>query len=175
MQLTATPADGYTFTSWSGDATGSTNPITISMSDNKNITANFTAIPPPVELGSIRNFGAYGGNAGITNQGVYTVINNGAIGTTAAPTLITGFHDVNSKINNNESLFTFLKIEYNPKMEDYIYNKYLREEVEKMIDLYKQTTCTNDISNLKINVSSDIQIKSADKIRLEKNNTENLN
>ena len=88
--------------------------------------------------------------------------------------IITGFHDVNIKINNNESLFTFLKIEYNTKMEDYIYNKYLREEVEKMIDLYKQTTCTNDISNLKINVSSDIQIKSADKIRLEKNNTENL-
>ena len=97
--------------------------------------------------------------------------------------IITGFHDVNSKINNNESLFTFLKIEYNPKMEDYIYNKYLREDVEKMIELYKQiyTLATNDnsstcydINNLKINVSSDVQIKSADKIRLEKNNIETL-
>jgi len=38
-------------------------------------------------------FGAFGGNAGITNQGIYTVINNGSIGTTAASTLITGFHD----------------------------------------------------------------------------------
>jgi hypothetical protein len=94
--------------------------------------------------------------------------------------IIAGFHDVNIKINNNDSLFTFLKIEYNSKMEDYIYNKYLREEIEKIIDLYKQTTdigCNNgnsNISNLKINVNSDIQIKSADKIRLEKNNTENL-
>jgi hypothetical protein len=38
-------------------------------------------------------FGAFGGNAGITNQGINTVINNGSIGTTAASTLITGFHD----------------------------------------------------------------------------------
>jgi len=38
-------------------------------------------------------FGSFGGNAGVTNQGIYTVINNGSIGTTAASTLITGFHD----------------------------------------------------------------------------------
>jgi hypothetical protein len=90
--------------------------------------------------------------------------------------IIAGFHDVNIKINNNDSLFTFLKIEYNTKMEDYIYNKYLREDVEKGVELYKQIKNYNktDIKGLKINVNSDIQIKSADKIRLEKNNTENL-
>lgn len=49
-------------------------------------------VPPPT-LGSISMFGAFGGNAGITNQGINTVINNGSIGTTAASTLITGFHD----------------------------------------------------------------------------------
>ncbi|MCX5642081.1 MAG: glycosyl hydrolase family 28-related protein [Candidatus Omnitrophica bacterium] len=37
--LTATPAAGYHFTGWSGNATGSTNPITITMNNNKNITA----------------------------------------------------------------------------------------------------------------------------------------
>jgi uncharacterized repeat protein (TIGR02543 family) len=93
VQLTATPAANYRFGSWSGDASGSTNPLSVNMISNKNITANFIAIPPPVVLGSIANFGAYGGNAGITNQGVETVIHNGAIGTTAAATLITGFHD----------------------------------------------------------------------------------
>lgn len=93
VQLTAVPSAGYTFGSWSGDATGSTNPLSVNMIANKNITANFIAVPPPVALGSIANFGAFGGNAGITNQGVHTVINNGAIGTTAASTLITGFHD----------------------------------------------------------------------------------
>lgn len=43
--ITATPASGYVFSSWSGDATGITNPLTVSMTGNKNITANFTAIP----------------------------------------------------------------------------------------------------------------------------------
>jgi len=93
VQITATPDEGYIFSSWSGDTTSTTNPINIPMNGNKNITANFTAVPPAVVLGSIANFGAYGGNAGITNQGLHTVINNGAIGTTAASTLITGFHD----------------------------------------------------------------------------------
>ena len=47
----------------------------------------------PPSLGSASVFGVFGGNAGITNQGLNTVINNGSIGTTAASTLITGFHD----------------------------------------------------------------------------------
>src|SRR6185503_6037888 len=37
-------------------------------------------------------FAAIGGSAGVTNQGINTVI-NGAIGTTAVATAITGFHD----------------------------------------------------------------------------------
>ncbi len=47
----------------------------------------------PGILGSASIFGAFGGNAGITNQGINTVINNGSIATTAASTLITGFRD----------------------------------------------------------------------------------
>lgn len=49
--------------------------------------------PTTVNLGTAAMFGAFGGNAGITNQGLNTVINNGSIGTTAASTLVTGFHD----------------------------------------------------------------------------------
>jgi hypothetical protein len=44
-------------------------------------------------LGVAATFGSLGGNAGITNQGIETVI-NGDIGTTGASTLLTGFHDV---------------------------------------------------------------------------------
>lgn len=43
--LTAKPAAGYIFSAWSGDATGTTNPISVTMSGNKNITATFVAIP----------------------------------------------------------------------------------------------------------------------------------
>ena len=52
-------------------------------------------IPAP-NLGKAAAFGAFGGNAGITNQGLNTVINNGSIATTAAATLVTGFHDSNA-------------------------------------------------------------------------------
>jgi hypothetical protein len=60
-----------------------------------NYVWTFTTVvpPPPVVLGTAANFGAFGGTAGITNQGLNTVINNGGIGTTGASTLITGFHD----------------------------------------------------------------------------------
>jgi uncharacterized repeat protein (TIGR02543 family) len=42
VTLTPQPAAGYLFTSWSGDATGTANPLTITMNSNKNIIANFT-------------------------------------------------------------------------------------------------------------------------------------
>ncbi len=45
-----------------------------------------------VNLRSAASFGAFGGGAGVTNQGINTVV-NGNLGTTAACTLITGFHD----------------------------------------------------------------------------------
>jgi uncharacterized repeat protein (TIGR02543 family) len=46
VQLSATPNSGYTFTGWSDDASGTTNPLTVTMNSNKNITANFILIPP---------------------------------------------------------------------------------------------------------------------------------
>ena len=45
VTVTATANTGYQFSSWSGDASGMTNPITITMDEDKSITANFTQIP----------------------------------------------------------------------------------------------------------------------------------
>jgi len=41
VQLTAVPATGYHLLSWSGGATGSTNPLNVTMDGNKTITATF--------------------------------------------------------------------------------------------------------------------------------------
>ena len=41
VQLTATAGSGNTFVNWSGDATGSANPVNVTMSTNKFVTANF--------------------------------------------------------------------------------------------------------------------------------------
>jgi hypothetical protein len=57
---------------------------------------NFTAggsigpIGPP--LGAAATFGTFGGGAGMTNQGLNSIV-NGDIGTTAVSTAVTGFHD----------------------------------------------------------------------------------
>jgi len=53
------------------------------------------AIADPGSLGSAASFGVFGGGAGMTNQGLSTVI-NGDIGTTADTTLVTGYHDLNA-------------------------------------------------------------------------------
>ncbi len=76
--------------------TGATNGAGIPMANN--YVWNFTTvvpvvvIPPPVATTGLF-FGVFGGNAGITNQGLFTVI-NGNIGTTAVATLVTGFKEV---------------------------------------------------------------------------------
>ncbi|TAL89578.1 MAG: DUF3494 domain-containing protein, partial [Rhodanobacter sp.] len=49
--------------------------------------------PPPTNiLGSASTFGVFGGSAGMTSSGLFTVV-NGDIGTTAVSTAVTGFHD----------------------------------------------------------------------------------
>jgi hypothetical protein len=55
---------------------------------------NCTVPPQPaaIPLNSASMFGVFGGSAGVTNQGLNTVI-NGSIGTTAVSTAVTGFHD----------------------------------------------------------------------------------
>lgn len=82
--------------------------------------------------------------------------------------IIKGSHDVNLKLNHHNSIFTFLKIEYSTKMEDYLFSKYFKSAVDKIEaqlkgDSYK---C--------IKVDANIQIKSADKIRLERNDDATL-
>src|SRR6185295_14753867 len=45
VTVTAVPNPGFALTSWSGDATGTNNPITVTMTGNKTVTASFAEIP----------------------------------------------------------------------------------------------------------------------------------
>ncbi|MFO7737460.1 MAG: hypothetical protein R6V46_03235, partial [Desulfatiglandaceae bacterium] len=64
IQLTATPAGGWTFDHWTGDLSGATNPETITMNSDKSVTAMFTqdSIEPEV-LDTLPHH-----NAGITDD-----------------------------------------------------------------------------------------------------------
>ena len=93
VTATATANAGYTFTNWTnnGVIASTSSSYTFPLNANTTLTANFTLIPVQPLFTSI--FGGFGGTAGMTNQGINTVINNGAIGSTAVATAITGFHD----------------------------------------------------------------------------------
>jgi uncharacterized repeat protein (TIGR02543 family) len=49
VSLTATPASGYVFESWSGDASGTSATISITMDSDKDVTANFVVEDPPID------------------------------------------------------------------------------------------------------------------------------
>ena len=51
--ITATPSTGFEFTGWSGDASGTDNPLTVSMNSNKTITANFIRTKYTLSVGKI--------------------------------------------------------------------------------------------------------------------------
>jgi hypothetical protein len=55
-------------------------------------TTAAVASGPVINLGAATPFGGFGGGAGMTNQGILTIV-NGDIGTTGASTMMTGFHD----------------------------------------------------------------------------------
>mgnify|MGYP001788535549 CR=1 FL=1 len=88
VNLTANTTYTATITTGSKDLAGNA----LASDYTWNFSTGLTVVPPSI-LQSAALFGAIGGSAGITNQGLNTVINNGSIGTTGASTLITGFHD----------------------------------------------------------------------------------
>ena len=88
------PSTQYTATITNGATDLAANPLAAGGVPNPWIfNTGAGVVPPPIVLGpTISLFGAFGGSAGITNQGTETVI-NGGIGTTGASTLVTGFYD----------------------------------------------------------------------------------
>jgi hypothetical protein len=85
VTLTATPNPPYAFTSWSGDATGATNPLSVPMDAAKSVIANFTVPGYSCDLK---------GNGVIDASDVRTIINQ-ALGIVQAVNDLNGDHIVN--------------------------------------------------------------------------------
>ena len=75
VSLTATPESGYTFSSWGGDASGSTSPLTLTVDQDLTVTATFSAIPTTATYtvsvvdptgGSISGAGTYDSGSSVT-------------------------------------------------------------------------------------------------------------
>jgi hypothetical protein len=83
----------YTATVTTGATDLAGNPLGTTGAPNPwGFTTGVVVVPPPVNLGTAALFGGFSGGAGMTNQGIETVI-NGNIGTTGVSTLVTGFND----------------------------------------------------------------------------------
>ncbi len=50
VQLTATPSAGWAFSSWSGDTSGAANPITLTITGARGVTASFADVQAPTVL-----------------------------------------------------------------------------------------------------------------------------
>jgi uncharacterized repeat protein (TIGR02543 family) len=85
VQLTAVPAPGYSFVNWSGDATGSTNPLTVTMDGNKNITAHFAINAYTLSITAVN-----GSVTKVPDQATYE--HGTVVGLTAVPAV--GYHFV---------------------------------------------------------------------------------
>ena len=89
--LTATTSYTATVSTAATDVSG--NPLGAGLIPNPwTFETGSTTEQLPPDLGTAATFAAFGGGAGVTNQGINTVI-NGDLGTTGASTLVTGFHD----------------------------------------------------------------------------------
>jgi len=75
-----------------------------------------------------------------------------------------GYHDVNIKYNKHISLFGFLKVEFSPLMEDYLYYNYFLEKINQ-INIY---------SDFVHDIKANPKIKKADLIRIQRNNIEKI-
>lgn len=81
-----------------GSSTANATPGTGTTTNNNPAEPNMPPSNTPINapsLGTASTFGVFGGAAGVTNQGVNTVI-NGNLGTTAACSLNTGIHDASN-------------------------------------------------------------------------------
>lgn len=84
--------------------------------------------------------------------------------------LVKGFYDVTTRINYNNSIFTFLKIEYSEKMEDFIFNRYLRKRVEQIESYLKKINPSYKC----LKVDANAKISSVDRLRLDRFNEDTI-
>jgi len=109
--------------------------------------------------------------------------------------IVNGFSNVNLRVNKTDSIFTHLKIEYNPQIEEFLYVKFFADKIKALVEKYNipficfgpnpaskknktsEIRTTSEISdtNYYINVSAIVKLKSTDQIRLSRLNSDNIN
>ena len=100
--------------------------------------------------------------------------------------IVNGFSNVHLRVNKTNSIFTHLKIEYNPQIEEFLYVKFFADKIKTLVKKYnipficfgpnpasKKTSILSD-DNYYINVSTIVKLKSTDQIRLSRLNSDTI-
>ena len=93
-----------------------------------------------------------------------------------------GYSNVNIKNNKIDSLFTYLKIEYSDKIEEFLYAKYFSEKIQNIVTQFNIPFITFGIKKphddkptdyiiYNINIIGIVRLKSGDQIRMTKLDT----
>jgi len=104
-----------------------------------------------------------------------------------------GYHDVQIGVNNTNSLFTYLKIEYSPQIEEFLYAKFFADKIQTLVGKYKlafiifsadpaikrakreDTGISISTDNIcYISVSTIVRLKSGDQIRMSRLTEDNI-
>lgn len=104
VTLTATPATGYTFSGWSGDASGLTNPLVLPINTNLSVSATFLSTNVDLFLDNTNNAASFssGWSTGVSSPDKYladyrfaSVAAGGTATATYRPALgLAGYYDV---------------------------------------------------------------------------------
>jgi len=106
--------------------------------------------------------------------------------------IVNGFSNVQLRVNNTDSIFTQLKIEYNPQIEEFLYSQFFADKIKTLVEKYnvsfirfgsntnlrKNKSPETEIEhqdNYYINIGTIVKLKSSDQIRLSRINTDAIN
>jgi len=124
VQLTANPDSGWNFDSWSGDLAGSTNPVNITMNEDKTVTANFSEITYTITFSVSDSEGAVqGANVTFNSETKTTdsqgkaIFNGVAVGDKQYSVSKDGYGDVSGSIVVDSSKTVNVVLEKKPMIE----------------------------------------------------------
>jgi len=101
VTLTATPTIGWSFEHWSGDASGTANPITVNMTNDKDVTATFTQNTYTLDVSTVGS-----GSVNLNNSGPYYY--GDVIELTAVPNIGWSFQSWSGDVSGSSNPTTLL-------------------------------------------------------------------
>lgn len=150
VSVTASPSPGYLFVQWTGDASGGVNPLSVTMDQNRSITANFTpdlADPDADGLTNYQEIVIYGTNPDLSDSNDDGLSDGDVVSAGFDPTVDFGslISLMGSKMEDARTGSTLLDVNAS--------NALLRLQIERSTDLSNWSEDPEDIIEVEIPMS----------------------